>query len=69
MTQNLLREKLSQLTDFLTDVWGSLAMMDYPYPTNFMGDVPGWPVNKACEHLDKKYGQMDLLDAVHQGKV
>ena len=59
----------AQLTDFLTEVWGSLAMMDYPYPTNFMGDVPGWPVNKACEHLDKKYGQMDLLDAVHQGKV
>lgn len=56
----------SQLTDFLQDVWGSLAMMDYPYPTNFMGDVPGWPVNKACEHLDKKYSQMDLLDAIHQ---
>jgi len=56
----------AQLTDFLQDVWGSLAMMDYPYPTNFMGDVPGWPVNKACEHLEKKYDQMDLLDAVHQ---
>ena len=57
----------AQLTDFLQEVWGSLAMMDYPYPTNFMGDVPGWPVNKACEHLNKKYGQMDFLDAPDLG--
>jgi len=55
----------AQLTDFLEDVWGSLAMMDYPYPTDFMGNVPGWPVSVACESLNKTYGQLELLDAIH----
>jgi lysosomal Pro-X carboxypeptidase len=55
----------AQLTGFLENVWGSLAMMDYPYPTNFMGNVPGWPVSVACESLNKTYGQLELLDAIH----
>ncbi|CBY35176.1 unnamed protein product [Oikopleura dioica] len=50
------------LLDFLEDVWGTLAMMDYPYPTNFVGDVPGWPVNVACSHLDHDINQEELLE-------
>jgi len=57
----------AQVTDFLEGVWGSLAMMDYPYPTDFMGNVPAWPVTEACKHLDKSYSQMELLGAIHQG--
>merc|ERR1712131_73111 len=26
-----------------------MAMMDYPYAASFMGDLPAWPVQKACE--------------------
>ena len=50
------------LLDFLEGVWGTLAMMDYPYPTNFVGDVPGWPVNVACSHLDHDINQEELLE-------
>ena len=32
-----------------------------------MGNVPGWPVNVACESLNKTFGQLELLDAVHEG--
>jgi len=56
----------AQVTDFLEGVWGSLAMMDYPYPTDFMGNVPAWPVTEACKHLDQPYSQMELLGAIHQ---
>jgi hypothetical protein len=26
-----------------------MAMVDYPYPNNFLMDLPAWPVNKSCE--------------------
>ena len=48
-------------------VFKFLKFSDYPYPTDFMGNVPGWPVNVACESLNKTFGQLELLDAIHNG--
>lgn len=29
--------------------FGTMVMVDYPYPTDFVAPLPAWPINYACE--------------------
>jgi hypothetical protein len=29
-----------------------MAMLNYPYPTNFLKKLPGWPANSSCIPLN-----------------
>ena len=35
---------VTALKDWLNDIYGNLAMVDYPYAANFLSPVPAWPV-------------------------
>uniref|UniRef100_A0A182K5G5 Lysosomal Pro-X carboxypeptidase n=1 Tax=Anopheles christyi TaxID=43041 RepID=A0A182K5G5_9DIPT len=50
------------LFDYLTDVYGNLAMINYPYPSSFLAPVPAYPVREFCGRLDKNYTGVELLD-------
>lgn len=39
------------LADFVREVFESMAMVNYPYPTEFLAPLPGWPVKEACKFL------------------
>uniref|UniRef100_A0A1Y9HDP7 Lysosomal Pro-X carboxypeptidase n=1 Tax=Anopheles funestus TaxID=62324 RepID=A0A1Y9HDP7_ANOFN len=48
--------------DYLTDVYGNLAMINYPYESSFLAPVPAYPVREFCGRLDKNYTGAELLD-------
>lgn len=35
---------VAYLKSFIRDVFETMAMVNYPYPTNFLQPIPGWPV-------------------------
>lgn len=45
------KENITKLKGYLSDLWTNLAMMDYPYPTQFLAPLPANPVNAACKQL------------------
>ena len=38
-------ESVYSLAYELADAWGSVAMVNYPYPTEFLQPLPAWPVS------------------------
>nr|CAB3265132.1 lysosomal Pro-X carboxypeptidase [Phallusia mammillata] len=46
-------KKASKLSDWISDTFGNLAMVDYPYPNNFLNPLPAFPINVTCQHLSQ----------------
>lgn len=39
---------------WLYNAYEYMAMVDYPYPTDFLSPMPGWPVAAACDTIAKQ---------------
>jgi lysosomal Pro-X carboxypeptidase len=57
-------EDFSTFYDYLQDVFGNLAMANYPYETSFLANLPAFPVRQFCGQIDKLFEKHeDLLVA------
>lgn len=54
--------KPEELTDYLTDVYGNLAMVNYPYNTSFLAPLPANPITEFCARINGTYNDDQLLD-------
>ena len=41
--------EVQSLINTLNDSIGTMAMVNYPYPTSFVEPLPAWPVSAACD--------------------
>lgn len=64
-------EQIHHLLGWIRNVFTSLAMGDYPYPTNFLAPLPGHPVNVACRMMasasSKLQGLAEVTAMVYNG--
>ncbi|KAH8878075.1 Lysosomal Pro-X carboxypeptidase [Schistosoma japonicum] len=42
---------VQNIIDYLSDYLGTISMVNYPYPANFLGTLPAWPVKYLCSNL------------------
>ena len=64
---------ISAIMNWMTNSFTSMAMVDYPYPTKFLEDLPAWPCNYSCQSFkdlsNKKIEEIkshDLLSAAFE---
>lgn len=44
-------KSVDELKDWLLDMYGNIAMVDYPYPTSFLADLPAFPARVFCTNV------------------
>ncbi|KAL5755163.1 hypothetical protein ACOSP7_023383 [Xanthoceras sorbifolium] len=59
--------KTEDLADWLNSAYSYLAMVDYPYPSEFMMPLPGYPIREVCKQIDSGPESTSILDRIFQG--
>ena len=44
-------KSVDELKNWLIDMYGNIAMVDYPYPTSFLADLPAFPARVFCSNV------------------
>eukprot|EP00828_Plagiopyla_frontata_P002200 TRINITY_DN10209_c0_g1_i1.p1 TRINITY_DN10209_c0_g1~~TRINITY_DN10209_c0_g1_i1.p1 ORF type:complete len:310 (-),score=38.39 TRINITY_DN10209_c0_g1_i1:154-1083(-) len=59
-----------KVEDWLTTAYSIMAMIDYPYETNFLAHIPGWPCNKSCEaFINATNNTLSILSSMYQSAL
>lgn len=52
--------------DYLADVYGNLAMINYPYNSSFLAPVPAYPVREFCGRLAQNFTGLELIGRLQE---
>jgi lysosomal Pro-X carboxypeptidase len=44
-------KSIDELKNWLVDMYGNIAMVDYPYPTSFLAELPAYPARVFCANV------------------
>jgi len=65
--ETVTNDNVDMIVAWLNNAYTYMAMTDYPYPTNFLQDMPGYPVTVACQsfnNLTNQSSDWDILAAM-----
>ncbi|XP_068626607.1 lysosomal Pro-X carboxypeptidase [Battus philenor] len=55
---------IQALIDFLQSMYETLAMVNYPFASDFLLPLPAYPVRSACQYLTPKLTGQNLLEGI-----
>ncbi|PON92157.1 Peptidase S [Trema orientale] len=58
---------IDDLTDWLESAYSYLAMVNYPYPSEFIMPLPGHPIREVCSKIDRSPVEASILERIFEG--
>ncbi|GAB2283062.1 hypothetical protein Dimus_017594 [Dionaea muscipula] len=58
---------VGDLSNWLESAYSYLAMVDYPYPSEFLMPLPGNPIKEVCKKIDSAPDVVGILDRIFEG--
>ncbi|XP_057951809.1 uncharacterized protein LOC131146308 [Malania oleifera] len=55
------------LSDWLSSAYSFLAMVNYPYPSEFLMPLPGNPIKEVCRKIDSCPNPSNVLECIFEG--
>ncbi|XP_027346530.1 lysosomal Pro-X carboxypeptidase isoform X2 [Abrus precatorius] len=60
-------KRTGDLNDWLESAYSYLAMVNYPYPSEFLMPLPGHPIREVCKRIDRGPTGTSVLERIYEG--